>query len=261
MGLPKSFKTGAVVGTYPKPMLVVVFRPEELDVIPSAKVVIPPDYVPLNCTAEDIKLLKPDELPMFIVQNPQLPKVVAVNFGNGQLTGQDPMDLNYKPRSNAGPMVTFVERSNQLFRLDPFPFKTVVFENLSDFSDIILQHMASINAPLTDARFWSPMVGSKILQTVTEYTRLPAHVIFIMHSQMDRNELTGEINVLPKVYSGVRDIMGKLFSSFLYATKENGKPVVYTTDRGFVKGIGVRWPVGLPPVCPPDFTSLYGKEI
>ena len=61
--------------------------------------------------------------------------------------------------------------------------------------------------------------------------------------------------------SRFKDRIGALLSQFFYATKENGKAVVYTTDKGFVKGVGARWPADLPAVCGADFKSIYGKEL
>lgn len=47
-GPPKSFKTGAVAGTYPKPLLYFGFEEAGLDVIPMRTTTLSRDAVPMD---------------------------------------------------------------------------------------------------------------------------------------------------------------------------------------------------------------------
>lgn len=268
MGPTKSFKTGAVVGTYPKPMLVALFDEGGLDVIISKSQSQPPGDIPFDIRSEDVITVKPNRLSEFVLaakNGTPMPKVLALDFCD-TMNKEISLD-NFKPRANSQPMQEFVNTTNYLYRLgqdtpDVFPWKTVVLDNLTGLSDIILSHISAFQSQsMNDARVWASMVGAKVVQTIGAFTSLPCHVVILMHTQLDKNELTQQVIELPKIYSGVRDTIGALFSNFFYATKENGRPVIYTTDRGFVRGIGPRWPAGLPPVCQPDFQSIYGKEL
>lgn len=265
-GLPKSFKTGGVVGTYPKPMLWVGFNGEELDVIPSKKQAPVNGDIALDVTYEDIVFIKPNELATW-AKKPEVeqPKVLAVDFGIRFPESKDPLQLTvYRPIADDVPMQKFIEAGNHLCKLPSVPWKTVVFDNLSDLSDVCLMHIAAFQSgAMADARQWASMVGNKTIQVVNAFHLIPANTVFLMHSQIEKNELTGQVLEVARIYSGVRDVFGKLFSAFLYATKQpgTGKPVVWTTDQGFVRGIGVRWPAGLPAVCGPDYKSIYGREL
>jgi hypothetical protein len=61
-GPPKSFKTGAVTGTYPKPMLYLGFDVDGLSVIPSKNAIKGNDLVPFDVAFEDIVVCEPGKL-------------------------------------------------------------------------------------------------------------------------------------------------------------------------------------------------------
>lgn len=266
MGPPKSFKTGAVVGTYPKPMLVLSFDEGGLDVIPSKTMPRNNDLVQFDCVAEDIVWIKPTEITTALAKpESEQPKITAIDFCDSRVKQTD---LAFKVTGNSEPYSMVMSVINALVTADgrttrsSLPWKTIVFDPVTGFSDIVLLLIAA-NQPnsLADARQWASMIGSKVQQVVGVLTSLPAHIVILMHSQYEKNELMGSIVELPSIYSGYRDKIGAYLSQFLYATKTAGKPVVWTTDQMFVRGIGCRWPQGLPPICAPDFRSIYGKEL
>lgn len=264
MGPPKAFKTGAVAGTYPKPMLYLGFDRGGLDVIPSKTVAQPATDIKMNVCYEDIVFIKPNELRTWIVKpQSEQPKILAVDYNAG---GSFDLALDFKPNANSMPFQNFINDYNAISTHlrggKTLPWRTAVYDSITGLMDLIMSHISSFNPnALADARQWAAQVGGKVRQVVLSGTTWPTHVVFLMHSQVDKNELTGMVQEIPNVYSGLKNDIGGLFSQFFYATKSMNKPVIWTNDKGFVKGIGPRFPVGLPPECQPDFNSIYGKEL
>lgn len=242
MGPPKSFKTGAVVGTYPRPMFVFNFDPGGLDIVNE-----PVQYI----EPKDLKAMT--ELP-----TDKLPPLTAINFWDITTKKMNPM---FAITGSTEPYLKFVECINLL--ADKCPWKTVVIDPLTGLSETVLTSVAMMNPKaMEDARKWASLVGGKLQQAASVLGGLEAHTVCIMHSQTEMNELTKDIFVYPLIPSKVREKIGALFSQFFYATVEIGNPpkaVVYTAPRGFVKGIGARWPQGLPNPCGPTFNDIYGK--
>jgi hypothetical protein len=261
MGPPKSFKTGAVVGTYPKPMLYLGFDREGISVIPPKGVTPGPGELKLDVTYDEIRHAKPGELPSFLHTSDQ-PRVLAVDYTTG---GTMDMELDFRPAKMSQPFMAFVQDYNQASAFirsgKALPWRTVVFDSITGYEDILLNHISSYNpAAMADARQWAGQVGGKVRQTILTLTSWPCHIVFIMHSMIEKNETTGMVLELPSVYSSLRTDMGGLFSQFFYAVKSNGVPKIWPHDKMFVRGIGARWPSGLPAEMNPDFSSIYGKE-
>lgn len=249
MGAPKSFKTGAVVGSYPKPMLYFGFDHGGIDIIPSVKT------EGFDVTHDDIDFRKAGA---FALTEPIKP-VTAIDYAS---VCPVVLSLDYLPTKSQEGMQAFYKDYNQLTGKATIPYKTIVFDSVTGYTDIILAHLSSFNPnAMSDARQWAFQAGSKVRQLILSSTCLPCHIVFIMHSTIEKDELTQQIRELPSVYSGLRNDICGLFSQAFYAAKENGKPVIWTNDKLFVKGIGPRWPSGLPAVCAPDYKSIYGKEL
>jgi len=62
MGPPKQFKTGAVVGTYPKPLLLCQFDRGGVDIVPPRAFVADKDSIPMDVCYEDIVFEKPGDM-------------------------------------------------------------------------------------------------------------------------------------------------------------------------------------------------------
>jgi hypothetical protein len=139
----------------------------------------------------------------------------------------------------------------------------VVQDSATGLTDAVLAKVGALNAQLLlDPRKWAPMAGEKVRQVIGVLSQVPAHFVILFHSKLDKNELTGTTVEEPMVYSEVRQIICGMVSQVFYATKElgTGKPVIWTTDQQYVKGIGARWPNDLQPIMAPDFKSIYGRE-
>lgn len=264
MGAPKSFKTGAVVGTYPKPLLVFMFDEEGLSVIPSRGVVPPPSYISIDSVWEDIKFVRPEDIPgMLLTPAEQLPRITAVDFCDTQ---EKVLTSSVAPIANRGPFDRFATMLNTLathsFKGNPLPWKTVVLDPLTRFNDIVFAFVAACASDLMkDNRLSYPLVSAKIQQFVGVFTSLKAHVVCIMHVQSDKDEKLGNILETPMFYGSYRQKISSQFTSFFYACIEGGKPVVHTRNYNYARGVGATFPAGLPDPCAADFKSIYGKEI
>lgn len=267
MGRPKMLKTGAVVGTYPKPLLYFGFDRDGISIIPRKSYVAADSAVKLDCCYEDVFFADTGSMSKQLAK-PEQPKIVCFDY-----TKDMPLELmlTYTPQAaqlaaerfqaplagDYNQLVAFYRKTGAI------PFKTVVVDSMTGYGEMIKSHLASFNPnAMVDARQWAYMTGEKQRQLCLSMTGLPAHVVVIFHTtEPEVNEETKMINELPNAYAkSFRDVVGGLFSQYFYATKEGGKPVIKNADHMFVKGVGSRWPAGLPATVAPDFTSIYGKE-
>lgn len=258
MGPTKRYKTGAIVGTYPKPMLVLLFDQGGLDIVPS--VTAPRSSLQMDVTAEEIVPCKPGDLATQLAK-PDQPKVVSVNYFQDR---KNPLETDLRAAVPDETMfINFVRDVGVLFdKKHALPWKTVVLDSVTGLQDLVFSFIASKNpGMLADARQWAFQIGQKVKNACAALTCLDAHVAIIMHSEFNKDDLTGMVTELPSVYSGLRNEIGCYFSQFFYAVLQNNIPMVSTTDYQYVKGLGMRWPVGLPAISPPDFKSLYGREL
>jgi hypothetical protein len=242
MGPPKVFKTGAVVSTYPKPMLVLEGDEGGLDVLQNT---------PINWLKDKAAIEQASKL------TTGLPAISTYNFvlPDGALLNEA-----YKVAGNQASFSNFVNIVNILGR--NCPWKTIVVDPITNLSDIIYSHLASADsAQMGDPRKWAFSVGAKIRQVIAAICTIKAHAVFIIHSTTEKNELTGIIIEEPMIYSKYRDKIGADLSQFFYATIEQGKPMVWTQPQGFVRGIGCRWPANLPAKVGARFEDIYGESV
>jgi hypothetical protein len=249
MGPPLTYKTGAVVETYPKPMLVFEFDKGGLDVV---KQPITMCDVPISApTSNIIKLCATPTL--------DLPAITAIDFA---ATKSRDFNLAYI-KQDSTPLVLFNDVFNAIVQ-HGCPWKTVVLDPVTGLVDAIVSHIGMTQSKaMEDARRWAYMAGQKVEQTIAVVQGLPCHTVFIMHSTEDKNELTSEIKTLPMIPSAIRERIQGLFSQFFYQVLEKGnppKPFVLTQPENFVKAIGARWPSNLPAKCGATFQEIYGSE-
>lgn len=255
MGPPKTWKTGAVVGTYPKPMLYLGFDRGGLDVIPSRAEPLPPDRIKIDTFREDIEFVTPQELPA-VQKRQEQPRVTACLFVDRAI---QPLTLQLQPAPERNAFEQFVNAYNALLS-GPFPWKTVVLDSLTGLEDAILSWIAATQPALfKDPRQWAGATGGKVRSIVLSLTSWPCHVVCVLHTILEKHELTETLVEMPSLFSsGLRNDFSGLFSQVFYATKRNGVPVVWTTDIQWVRGVGPRWPINLKSeVCPPTFENLY----
>lgn len=263
-GAPKAFKTGAIVGTYPKPMLYLGFDVDGLSVIPSSKQAVDAMLVKFNVTWEEIVFCKPGELKLWVNKpKAEQPKILCVDYTSVR---PSTLSLEYNPSKDQVGLNLFQAPNtgdyNQIAGKPVLPWETVVFDGVTGYMELVLSHFSSMNPNrMADARDWAFQIGQMVKRVLCSCTMLPCHVVCLMHSETEKSDLTMQIDTIPSVYGKeMKQIVGGLFSQYFYAAKENGKPVIWTNNKEFVKGVGSRWPI-LPAVCAPDFNSIYGKEL
>ena len=264
MGKPKTTKTGAVVGTYPKPLCYFGFDRDGISIIPPKSYTPTPGSIPFDCTYEDITFEKVGTAATMLSQ-PAKSKITVLDY-----TTEFPLEmtLDYTPQKAQEAAICFTRDFNafntHIRAKKEFPFKTVVFDSATGYADMMKMHLSSFNPnSMVDARQWAFMIGEKTRQLILASTAWPCHVVFIFHtSAPEKNEETSQVEELPSAYGkGFRDVIGGLFSQYFYATRSAGKPVIKNSDYMMVRGLGSRWPAGLPNECPADFKSIYGKEL
>lgn len=264
-GPPKCFKTGAVVGTYPKPLLYIGFDTGGLDVIPSKAQPPIETLVKLDCCYEDIVFCEPGELSKWAAKpKAEQPKILALDYAKLR---PSTLTLDFSPSKSSLALQKFQDPQfgdfNKLAGKAELPWNTIVWDGVTGYMEAVLSHFSSI-APnrLADARDWAFQVGQMVKRVMCSMTMLPCHSITLMHDEMEKNDLSQQISIIPSVYGKeLKNIAGAFYSQYFYAKKNAmKKPVVLMSDEMFVRGVGGRWPV-LSGEIAPDFKSIYGKEL
>src|SRR5438034_3081542 len=155
-GAPKTFKTGAVVGSYPRPLLLLNIDEEGYSVFPSRNEKIRSDYIPFEVFSEDLKIIKASEFEAYCKKKPEdLPPVTILEVLD--FVRKKVMTEFYIPTANSQPLNDFVAAVNKLV-LSGCPWKTVVVDSITGLNDIILSHVSDLNNKLlADPRKWAPM--------------------------------------------------------------------------------------------------------
>lgn len=263
-GPPKSFKTGAVVGTYPKPMLVLEFDAGGLDIIPTTPQPDLPNRIKCDCLQSDITYIDAKDISTFCKKKTEeLSKVTCIDFTKSR---KFEVTEKYEFTADKDSFIHVINVINSLKKVG-CPWKTIVIDPATDLIDMIISHLTATNHSAMETKGtvnpqrWAPLAAGKFKQIIDTLHSIDVNCVTILHDTMKEIELTHEIRIQPMLVSQLRDRIGASFSYYFYATKEGDKAVVYTTDKGFVKGIGGRNPVQMPTVCGADFNSIYGKEI
>jgi hypothetical protein len=240
-GRPKTGKTRNVVDTYPRPLLLFNFDPQGWESVKTPVSLI-------GSEAFRKKLEKEGET---------WPEVTVLDYS----TKVGKVGLDQYRTSSSIPLMTFIRDLNAL---EKCPFKTVVLDSLTSRSDLIWEFVANLNSVRKlEFQHWG-MIQSKAMEIDQALLSLSCHTVLIAHEGTQKDEITGEIRVLPLTFGKYAEQIGMVFSQVLYATTELEKGrvryVVYTAPKGLIRGIGVRWP-DLPPVVGPTWGDLYGKEV
>jgi hypothetical protein len=244
-GPPKCWKTGSIVSTYPKPMLVFEYEQGGLEIIK--------DYSSIKW------------LPYTEVMNPPspIPSITAIDFS---FKPEQIMLSTPAPSKDSATFDHTVDAINRMaFQADktkPFPYKTVVFDSVTSLSESILRHISANNAALlVDARKWAGIAGAKVAQVIGYLGSLPCNTVFIFHTETNKDEDTKVISEQPMMYSKLRDSIGKDFSQFFYQGVVGREVKVRVKAFDYVKGIGARWPhFGEQELIGPTFNDIYGME-
>jgi hypothetical protein len=240
-GPPKSWKTGAVVTSYPRPLLCLECDEGGMDICPGA-----------------IKIKQSDFYTATQQARKDLPSVSYVDFTENYKPEMS-LDLSVERNPNSFPEV--VRAINYLTK--SCPWRTVVLDSTSALQKFILGYVAATApAQLADARKWAATVGGKIDNIITVLGSLKdTHVVTIMHEDYEKNELTQIVTTNPMLYSKLRLYVGGILSQFFYQKIYNGKPTLWAQDDGMIKGVGSRWPdlTNKKQITPPTCKEIYGE--
>ena len=257
MGPPKTWKTGRVAASYPRPLL--LFEGDEggQDIIPTPPHQILASTDTSNPLAEWCK--KPTT---------SLPPISAVQFN---VKEDATLTSLFKPAGDPKAFADFNKTVNNLFLIG-CPWKTVVIDPVTVVQDMVLASFASSNAAkMEDAQKWAGAVGEKVKRILATIFTLPCHVVVIMHTAKKDiiDPATRQVKDTiqePVIYGKVRNFIGSLPSQFFYQDSMvvAGRQEIFikTVPDGKVEGIGVRWPAGLPAKIPnPTFQAIYGDAV
>lgn len=265
-GGPKTFKTGSVVGSYPKPMLVLSLDSGGLDVLPPRGYITPKGKLQLDSFYEDIEWTTPEELAPFTQKKTEeLPRILAIDFSKYRI--EAPSEL-YVPRARRDGYQAFVTALRSVTE-GGCPWATVVVDPATGLSELIHQHIAAVNPKkIDDTMKWSVDIGYQVIKTQGALSTLKCHTVMLLHETAvfeaegrDRTQSLKELRpMLPSKYA--RERIGGLFSQYFYQHMSMGKPVVQTQDDGYVRAnLGARWPLGLATEVGPLFQDIYGKDL
>jgi len=239
MGPPFSYKTGAVVESYPKPLLVLEFDIGGLDVV-----------------KQPIERIEPQKIREYSNGDKPVTPILAIEFDTLR---KRELDLTIKSYDSI-PALNFKDVVDSLVK-GKCPWKTIVVDPITGLTEAFVGYIGvTDSAAMNDARQWAHKAGILIQRTIMVIQGLPCHTVFLMHCDTDKNEITGEITTDPMVPSKLRQRLASLFSQFFYAAVEGGKAVVYTQPSGFVKGVGMRKPDLSRPKLGALFLDIYGEE-
>lgn len=265
MGRPKQGKSGVILATYPKPMLYYQLDRSGVDIVPSKNIVFEPsaNIIPFDTKYEEIKFVRSHDFGSVVnLPMEQQAKITVVDFTKDM---PSTIELGVKPSSSALQYTRIVEVHNQTAGKPELPWKTIVLDSATGLTDAVLSYIASVNPnAFADARQWAGQAGDIVRKVVLAMTAVPCHFVCLLHSNVDVNEITKEVTEDPSLYGkALRSDFFGLFSQVFYAYKDplTGLPMVQVSDQYPVKGIGPRFPLGLPRPCKPDFQSIYGKEL
>lgn len=244
-GAPKTGKTSSM-GTYPGPVCLMNFDVDGFSSIHTKKTLVLPS-VEFQKQLKEGVTFKEDEV--IVLDYSSL--ATAIQLGKDR-----PMTVTA--------IKNFIDDVNVLFK--HCPFKTVVVDPVTMWDGAVNDFIAGMNSVTQlQIQHWG-QAAKKKEEIINCINSLPTHTIFLAHEDTEKDELTGQIRVIPFVTGQMKNKIGMMFSQFVYATTE-AKPdgtnryVLWTQPKGIVRGIGVRWPQGTAPVVDNNFASLFGGKV
>lgn len=258
-GRPMTYKTGAVIGSYPYPMLVLSGDPHGMTIVPAIPT-SPTSPFKMQFTTKDIEYKTLNEvIAMSQLPREQLPKCTVFQFSLG---GSNLLTDLYQPTPDLKSFPDFNRLGNAL--VSKCPWKTVIVDPITELQNVIFAHLAGAQSGLLATPMkWAPAIGMKVINTLSTFHRLSAHLVAIFHtSTPDKDETTSVVSAEPILFGAkARDAVGGIFAQVFAAEIMGGKPMVFTQSTGYYKGIGAKWPHGLPATCGADFDSIYGNAV
>lgn len=171
---------------------------------------------------------------------------------------------NYAPTDTRG---ASAERFNiklaELKKSQPFPYKTIVLDSLTTFSDEAMRYLMRMNpgikrtetkGALTPALQDYQVSRLFFKQFITEFLNFPCNVVVTAHIQTEKDEMTGEILRSPMMSGKLAHELPIYFSEVYRAFVKDGKYLAQTkSDNKFQCRTQIK---GLPSEIPLSYTEL-----
>ena len=245
-GLPMTYKTGSVVGSYPKPMLVLLFDRHGLEIFD-----------------KPMQALAPANLAKFCAQPAaDIPPVTYIDFSVFKKADLDFRSIGFGPVPDSTGAEAIGDTINALRKMgSKIPFKTVVLDSLTEMCNVLHEHVGKIGGEkyISDARKWAGAVGGMSKNILDRFHLLQAHTVCIAHSEKMTNESGAVIGEEPMMYSKLREYLQAMFSQVIYQQHDGKNATVRVKPFGYVRGLGCKWPHHEKEVLPASFTGIYGS--
>lgn len=141
---------------------------------------------------------------------------------------------------------------------------TIVIDSITSYQAVIMDFVLAMgNHNLGDKGFDGRndygMAMGKIEETVETIKSLPVNFVAICHELLLKDELIGQIMLLPNVFgqNTLAPQIGRHFGAVIYAKVEAGKYIWITQPEGFIKSAGIRALEGVPAKVPQDFAAIW----
>ena len=137
--------------------------------------------------------------------------------------------------------------------------KTVVLDSYTTMDEHIRRLLMAVNGTNVVTL---PLFGALLAnfeEVNNTLLRLPANVIFICHEKVDKDELTGKINIRPLIHGQMSGKIGKDFEEVYAMTKTvRGSKVEYKMNTIGDSMRSCRTSRTLDALVEPDFQKIYG---
>jgi hypothetical protein len=243
-GPPKTWKTGAVLNTYPTPIGYFGY-----------------DRGGHEITTRPFEVFSAAEFMSALDGKGDKKFIPEVNVCDLAFHATLDLEPTYAPAKDADVFEKTIKIINKLRVMKQLPFKTLVWDPVTELSNAIWRHQAVNNqAALADARKWAGNIGLKVQQVIDFVNGFDCNTVFIFHTEVNKDELTQKTTEQPMVFSNFRNVVGGKFSQFFYQEMIGRDVKVRHKPTGIVNGIGTRWPFHATETTGPTFEDIYGKE-
>lgn len=199
----------------------------------------------------------------------------AANFYTGTEQLNEIEYDSYAPtkKDDIGPMERFIKKINEFDeRRSDFPFKTIVVDSLTTFSDEALKYIMKINPGIKRMETKGAATASMqdygvartfFKQVIMGVLSLPCNVIFTAHIATDKDENTGEILRTPLIAGKLKNELPIYFAEVYRAYVETDAKGVrnYMAQTQSDSKFNCRSQIkGLPPKIPLKYEQLIMKR-
>lgn len=145
----------------------------------------------------------------------------------------------------------------------------IFYDSLTRYQEIVLEYIVAclgrdIGSPGTDARSDYGKQMNKVMETVQSLKSLPCITGWLAHDQLERDEVSGKVVVLPNVTGRkLPSMLAKEFNIVIYSMTESGKSgekAKYkwqVAPQDWVRSAGVLTRDDLPTFVEQDYAKIF----